>query len=262
MESDTRTWFAALARSQERLAALGAGLDGSALRAPSYAAEWSVADVFSHLGSGAEIFLLNLDAALAGTEPPAMSAFREIWDAWNAKRPEDQRSESLAADRTVLERLTSLSDKEITATTVPFIGQQISLGEYTALRLSEHAVHSWDIAVAADPAAVVSPDAVELLIDTLGRFVGFSAKPEGRVFAVTVTTDGPERTLMLSSDGERATLASVAADAATGDRITLPAEAFLRLVYGRLDPDHTPATIARAGDAPSLDELRTVFRGF
>lgn len=145
---------------------------------------------------------------------------------------------------------------------MPFVGQQISIGEYTALRLSEHAVHSWDIAVAADPAAVVAPDAVELLIDTLGRFVGFSAKPAGRAFAVTVATDAPERALILSSDGERATLAPASSESMTGDRIALPAEALLRLVYGRLDPDHTPAGITLAGDAPSLDELRAIFRGF
>ena len=39
----------------------------------------------------------------------------------------------------------------------------------------------------------------------------------------------------------------------------LPAEAFSRLVYGRLDPDHTPAF---TGDAALLDTLRRVFPAF
>jgi hypothetical protein len=41
--------------------------------------------------------------------------------------------------------------------------------------------------------------------------------------------------------------------------VELPAEALLRLVYGRLDPDHTPAQVIGAG---TLDELREVFPGF
>ena len=40
--------------------------------------------------------------------------------------------------------------------------------------------------------------------------------------------------------------------------IVLPAEAFVRLVYGRLDVDHTPAF---EGNNATLDELRRVFPG-
>jgi hypothetical protein len=40
----------------------------------------------------------------------------------------------------------------------------------------------------------------------------------------------------------------------------MPAEAFVRLVYGRLDPAHTPASIT--GDPADLDHLRQVFTGF
>ncbi len=41
-------------------------------------------------------------------------------------------------------------------------------------------------------------------------------------------------------------------------RLHLPAEALIRLVYGRLDPEHTPAI---EGDA-DLDALRRTFPGF
>jgi Mycothiol maleylpyruvate isomerase N-terminal domain len=40
--------------------------------------------------------------------------------------------------------------------------------------------------------------------------------------------------------------------------LTLPAEALIRLVYGRLDPDHTPPV---EGDLALLDSLRSVFPG-
>jgi len=41
--------------------------------------------------------------------------------------------------------------------------------------------------------------------------------------------------------------------------LRLPAEALVRLVYGRLDPAHTPALEARGVD---VDELRRIFPGF
>ncbi len=40
--------------------------------------------------------------------------------------------------------------------------------------------------------------------------------------------------------------------------LVLPAEAWSRLLYGRLDPDHTPEF---TGDAALLDTLRAVFPG-
>ena len=41
--------------------------------------------------------------------------------------------------------------------------------------------------------------------------------------------------------------------------LSLPAEAFIRLVYGRLDPDHTPASVDARG--VDLDLLRRTFPG-
>jgi hypothetical protein len=40
--------------------------------------------------------------------------------------------------------------------------------------------------------------------------------------------------------------------------LVLPAEAFIRLVYGRLDPEHTPELAVVGID---LDELRRAFPG-
>jgi hypothetical protein len=47
-------------------------------------------------------------------------------------------------------------------------------------------------------------------------------------------------------------------DAAGTPDLELPAEAVIRLVYGRLDPDHTPAFV---GSEATLDELRPAFPG-
>ena len=40
----------------------------------------------------------------------------------------------------------------------------------------------------------------------------------------------------------------------------MPAEALLRLAYGRLDPAHTPAR--STADPADLDQLRAIFPGF
>jgi hypothetical protein len=42
--------------------------------------------------------------------------------------------------------------------------------------------------------------------------------------------------------------------------LTMPAAALLRLSYGRLDADHTPAAIT--AEPADLDRLRAIFPGF
>jgi hypothetical protein len=41
-----------------------------------------------------------------------------------------------------------------------------------------------------------------------------------------------------------------------------PAEAWLRLIAGRLAPQHTPPTMQLTSDTITLDDLRRVFPGF
>jgi hypothetical protein len=48
-------------------------------------------------------------------------------------------------------------------------------------------------------------------------------------------------------------------DGAADAMVHLPAEAFIRLLYGRLDPDHSPLVET---EGITLDELRAIFPGF
>jgi hypothetical protein len=123
------------------------------------------------------------------------------------------------------------------------------------------ALHTWDIAVALDPAATIAPDAVALLVDTLDQLAGRTAKPDGEQRKIRVSTSDPDRQFTLET-GEAVTLA--ASDDETVpelglSELRLPAEAFVRLVYGRLDPGHTPPAEATGVD---LGELRPIFPGF
>jgi hypothetical protein len=124
------------------------------------------------------------------------------------------------------------------------------------MRVSEHAVHTWDVAVALDPSATVAPDAIGLLIDTVGQLAARAAQPDGKPRRLRVSTSDPERHFILET-GEAVNLTE--SDGEEGPpELRLPAEAFVRLVYGRLDPAHTPPVEA---DGMDLDELRPLFPG-
>lgn len=257
----TTSSLAVLRRSHERLAGLVEPLSPDRLTVPSYASEWTIAQVLSHLGSQAEIFDLVLDAGLTGQEPPGREQFAPIWEAWNDRTPTEQAADALQTDRATLERFESLTEVERERLHVHVFGAERDASGLARMRVSEHALHTWDVAVALDPAATVAPDAVEILVDTLPLLTGRTSKPDGTDRQITIHTLQPERQFTLETTADAVTLARAepaerdAADA----RIRLPAEALVRLVYGRLDPAHTPPMDARGVD---LDELRRVFPGF
>jgi uncharacterized protein (TIGR03083 family) len=244
-------------RSQDRFAGILENLPPDQVSAPSYDDEWSIADVASHLGSQAEIFGLFLDAGLEGTEPPTHDAFLTIWDRWNAKPPADQVADSVAANESLVSRIEDIPADDRGEFAVEMFGGTRDLGGLTAMRLSEHAVHTWDIAVALDPAVTVAPDAVELLIDTLPQRAAAAGLPVPGGRPVEVVTADPQRTYRLTLDPA---VTLTPRDAVTPDAAVarFPAEAFLRLVAGRLDAEHTPLGV----DAPDLDQLRQAFPGF
>jgi uncharacterized protein (TIGR03083 family) len=261
MEPSPEPWISALRHSHELLLGVVEPLNVDQVEQRSYASEWSIAQVLSHLGSQAEIFGLFLDAGLSGQDPPGAEAFGPIWDTWNAKDPQAQASDALRADAATLERFESLDADEQTRLHLHMFGMELGTTGLARMRLGEHAVHTWDVAVALDPAATIAPDAVDLLIDTLDQLAGRSAKPDGKPRKIRVLTSDPERQFTLET-GDTVTLAASEDEAAPElglSELQLPAEALVRLVYGRLDADHTPAVDSAGVD---LDELRKVFPGF
>jgi uncharacterized protein (TIGR03083 family) len=245
----------AVRASHDRLAGLVAGLDGDGLRAQSYDTEWTIADVLSHLGSGAEINAMYVEAGADGGEPPSRDAFPGIWDTWNARSPEEQAARSVEANEALVSRIESLALEQRAGFSVAMFGPvPMDLAGFLGIRLSEHAMHTWDVAVALDPAARVAPDAVELLIDTAPRMAGFIGKKASAPAAIAVTVTDPERAFTLDTGG--VSVKPGGADATTAS-LTLPAEAFIRLLAGRLDD----ATDLKASGV-TLDELKSVFPGF
>jgi uncharacterized protein (TIGR03083 family) len=247
----------ALARSHDRLVAAVEPLDAEELAGPSYDDDWSIAQVLSHLGSGAEIFLLMIDAGLNGTEAPGVEEFRPVWDRWNAMSAEQQATEALLVDAAFLERLGSVPEVDRTRWRMALFGADTRLADLARMRLGEHALHTWDVVVALEPDATVASDAVDLLIDRIGDLVARVGKSD-QSMRVHVTTHGPDRTFLLEIEPASASLSPAGPLADVPASIRLPAEAFVRLVYGRLDPDHTTDL---STDGVDVDDLRRAFPG-
>ena len=169
--------IAVLRSSHDRLTELVLHLDGDQVTAPSYDDDWTIADVASHLGSQAEIFGAFLDAGLAGDEPPGSDLFQPIWDKWNAMVPADQASASIEANDAFVRRVEALTPDERERFAINLFGRDTDLDGLATMRVGEHAVHTWDIAVALDQKATVAADAVDVLIDTAPGIVARAMKP-------------------------------------------------------------------------------------
>jgi uncharacterized protein (TIGR03083 family) len=260
MTSPADATIDALRSGHDELVVLVAHLDDDALAGPSGCRDWDLSQVLSHLGSGAEISLGTLQQALDPTTPKVPNT--EIWDRWNAMTRLERLSGFLSADETLVEAYESLD--EHTRQTLPidvgFLPAPVDVATAAGLRLGELALHSWDVRCMFDPEAGVADESVPLLLETVAGRLAWSAKPdqvEGG-HAVLVETTEPDRRFGLII-ADTATLGEVPEQ--PDATLRLPAEAWLRLVSGRLTPARTPAAVSAEGTL-SLEDLRRVFPGY
>jgi hypothetical protein len=222
-----------------------------------------VAPVLSHLGSGAQITLATLDAALAGRPNPDGDANRAVWAVWDAMTAREQADAALAANADLMGRLGSFdaATREGLRIDMGILPEPVDLATGTRFRLNEFALHSWDVRITLDPSAAVHPLAVPLLLDQVALMLGWIAKPgplAGRTAHLAVEVPDLSTSFGLEL-GESISLGE--APAAPDGVLTVPGEAWLRLVSGRLAPARTPSTVSLTGDV-TLDILRAVFPGF
>jgi len=259
-ETSTGRLVSVLHASQDRLAAALDGLSEEQAATQSYDDEWTVAQVASHLGSGAELFTLFLESGLKGEPAPGVEAMQPVWDEWNGKDPLAQARDSVAVNEAFLERVDAVTDAEREAWVLDLFGSRRTFAELLRMRLSEHAVHTWDIVVSFNPTATIPEDAAAYVVDNLASVVGWTGQKHDEQISVEVRTTGPELAFHLDLGPAGVTLAPSSDDTDARAELTLPAESFVRLVYGRLDPDHTPPPVRARG--VDLDLLRRTFPGF
>jgi uncharacterized protein (TIGR03083 family) len=263
MSNDADQVIDALHAGDDELAPVVAALSSEQLTQPSAASEWSIAQVLSHLGSGAVISRGTLEAALAGDQTPDMDANKAVWARWDAMSPDEHRSEYARANAELLARYDAIDAATRAGLRIDlgFLPEPVDLATAAKFRLSEFALHSWDVRVALDPTAVVHPAAVPLLLDQVGMMLGWVAKPaalDGRTVRLRVELSRPDRVFGVTL-GESSSLVDPPDD--PDAVLRAPAEAWLRLVTGRLAPDHTPDDVDVSGDL-DLTTLRQVFPGY
>jgi uncharacterized protein (TIGR03083 family) len=247
---------AALRANHDTLAALVSTLSEEQLRSRSGAAEWTVAQVLSHLGSGAEISRKPI-ATAAGEQVDAEDN-QSIWARWNALSPANQAAGFVKYNAAYLDTVDALSaeqrDRQIDVGILP---QPVPLVVALGMRLNEVANHAWDVRVGVDPSATVDSDSAEVLVELLGGplafLLGFSGK-----------ADQIEQKVRLAIPGGGIEITdTVTATAAVDDPTATfegPAEAVVRLLSGRLGPDHANG-VTVTGNI-TLDELQKVFPGY
>jgi uncharacterized protein (TIGR03083 family) len=250
--------IAELRVQHDQLVKVVGGLTQAQLTAPSGASEWTIADVLSHLGSGAELAHYPLVAALTGEDAGAPEN-QEVWDRWNALAPADQAEEFVASDARVVEIYEGMTpeQRETAQVDLGFMPQPVPLATALGMRLNELTMHSWDARAGVDPAATVREEAAELLArhltETLTFMLGFVGKAESVDTARVAVAD---YTIVIE-DAVRLVKGGLEPTA----WFEGPFEAAIRLMAGRLGPDHTPPGVAVTGNV-SLEELRRVFPGY
>ena len=258
--SDAHPVITTLRQAHEAFALVVAPLDGEAIRRRSYCDQWSVAQVASHLGSGAEFGLGWLHAAITHTEPLAREEWPKVWDKWNGWSLEEQVSGAVVADAAYLEAFETAGDEQLAQAHITLFGAfELDGFGLARIRIPELVMHTWDIAVIADPSARIPQAAVDLMVDQLPSGIGRLGKPQTRDWTLNVATTGPERDYVLRNGNEVTLEPGTTSEA--GGTLRLPAEALIRLVYGRADGDHAEGVALEGGEV-TLEDLRATFPGF
>jgi uncharacterized protein (TIGR03083 family) len=252
----------ALRSGHDALAAKVVTMTPEALRGPSGASEWTVAQVLSHLGSGAEINSGTLARSLRGADEPTSAGAQEIWDRWNAMSPTEQAENFLVANASLVEEYEGLDDETRADAKIDlgYLPAPVDVATAAGFRLNEFTFHSWDVEAGSNPSAVLAQEAVEQLIDLVPGMIGWLAKPDvldERPVTIAVEIADLGRSFGLEL-GDTAAVTDVPTDARA--TLSLRAESWLRLLLGRLGAEHTPADVVVTG-AITLDELREVFPG-
>jgi uncharacterized protein (TIGR03083 family) len=254
----------ALRSGYDGIAGQVSGFSDDDLARPSGAAGWDISEVLSHLGSGAEIAQATFQAALDGKPNPGPGFNQAVWDNWNAMTRQQRADGFLQVNHALLGLLESLDDatRDTLRIDMGFLPAPADVATAVRLRLNEFTLHSWDIRVGTGEHATLPADATAALLHGEPNLIAWIGKADplnGRQAVLTVTTTEPASVFALRLQ------TPISVDFDVPDQpdgtLTLPAEAWLRLVAGRLAPPHTPAGVTTTG-AADLDLLRRVFPGY
>ncbi len=172
--------------------------------------------------------------------PPTPDDFNQsVWDEWNAKSPRAQADDALVADEALIQALEAVDEAERARLTFSLGPLQPRLQRHVRPAAQRACLpHLGHRRHASTTRPRLPEDATALVVDNLSLIARFSGRPDGQDRTIAVRTTDPERdvALRLSADG----VELGPGEPGQAPDLELPAEALCRLVYGRLDPDHTP----------------------
>lgn len=264
MASPADAPIAALRSGFDALAAYVRGLAPAQLTGPSGASEWTIAQVLSHLGSGAEIGQAGLRSSLGSAGALPADFNQSVWARWDAMSPDDQAAGFLDANESFVASYEALDDATRNSAKIDmgFLPDPVDVATHATFRLNEFTLHSWDVRVAGDPGVTLAPEAVGSLLGVLPYLMGWLGKPSGvlddRALTVAVHTTAPDTEFGLDITDK---VALVDTPAAPDASLALPAESWLRLTTGRLPVASAPDEVSVTG-AITLDDLRRIFPGY
>lgn len=250
----------------DRLAKHAERLGPTELERPSFCREWSLARVYSHLGSGAEIGTSALAAARRGVAPPDPWP---VWNRWDAKSPTEMVGDFAPADEAYVDALTGAAESDgAEALMIPIDGRPWPLTLLMTARLVEVALHEWDVAVVDDRDAQVDRTAARWVLTAFPLGITVQAVDPilaGRLAPRSITVgiaDPTDRLILeLQPSGprlDRATVDGRAPDAV----VRLPdAGAWMRLVSGRFRPGPDDDRVDISGNL-RREDLYALFPGF
>jgi uncharacterized protein (TIGR03083 family) len=252
--------IAAMRTNHDQLVDLVGTASAEDLRRTSGATDWTVADVLSHLGSGSELWLVRLRAAIEGVEVGELDN-HAVWDRWNAMTPEQQAGSFVDAEAALVETLESLDagQRRDLLVDLGFSPAPSPLSHVVGMRLVEVANHAWDARAGLDAQAALEPSSATLTLQgfagELAFMLGFSTKPTELSEPTVVVADG----FTVRIDEAVSVVEGEAQDATA--TFTGPRESVVRLLSGRLRPERTPDAVEVSGNV-SLEDLRKVFPGY
>ena len=187
---------------------------------------------------------------------PAQADYAEIWDRWNAKSPQEQATDAMVADAALVEKFEQVSKANLP--TLHAYGSKMTLEEFTAMRLDEHIVHTWDVEAGLDSSATIDPARLPYMLERLETAAGRSAISQRQPWTVRIALRNPATRFRLRL-GETTQLTHDK-ESSPPDAV-LSAETFVRLIFGRVDTSE----IAGHWDEQTegfLHRLHLVFRGY
>jgi|SRR5579884_136225 uncharacterized protein (TIGR03083 family) len=225
---------------------------------------WRVQDVVAHLTTGAQVFrgyaLETINAANLVEERARFFAEACALPAGELKR------RFADTDRQLVETFGGMSPQELQAMRTHPVFGTVAVSMFLGLRISELAIHGWDVQSTGDPEARLEAPALvpvaERIADAFpGWFVPEKIASMDRAYRFVVGAPVNQDRILTIADGRAFWGGDTTQPDAT---LTLDGGDFLLLMAGRLSSEKLiQSGRARAeGDLGDADELSTLFRAY